>query len=51
MALTSELFKNNKELQACAERDSAHIVADEPPLRRGENNQGAHVALIHTALR
>ena len=51
MALTSELFKNNNQLQACAATDSAHIVADEPPLRRGVNNQGAHVALIHTALR
>ena len=51
MPLTSELFKNNNELQACAAKDSAHIVADEPPLRRGVNNQGAHVALIHTALR
>ena len=51
MALTSELFKNNGKLQDCLIRDSAHIVADEPPLRRGENAQGEHVALIHKALR
>ena len=48
---TSELFKNNRQLQDCLVRDSAHIVADELPLRRGENAQGAHVALIHKALR
>ncbi len=51
MVLTSELFKNNKQLQDCSERDSAHIVANEPPVRRGVNDRGEHVALIHKALR
>ena len=51
MPLTSDLFKDNKQLQDCAIKNSAHIVADEPPLRRGENDQGPHVALIHQALR
>jgi hypothetical protein len=51
MLLTSGLFKDNKQLQDCARLDTAHLVADEPPLRRGENNQGDHVALIHRALR
>jgi hypothetical protein len=51
MALTSDLFVRDQRLQDCAIRNSAHIVADEPPLRRGENNQGAHIALIHQALR
>lgn len=51
MPLTSDLFKDNRQLQDCAVRDSAHIVADEPPKRRGVNNQGEHVALIHEALR
>ena len=51
MDLTSKLFKGNQQLQDCANLDSAHIVADEPPLRRGVNAQGAHVALIHQALR
>ena len=47
MPLTSEPFKNNRQLQDCLVRDSAHIVADEAPLCRGENAQDAHVALIH----
>lgn len=51
MALTSELFKNNRQLQDCLILDSAHIVANEPPLRRGVNDKGDHVALIHKALR
>lgn len=51
MALTSELFRDNKNLQDCLIRDAAHIVANEPPLRRGVNDQGEHVALIHKALR
>lgn len=51
MPLTSDLFKNNQQLQDCSARDASHIVADEPPLRRGVNNQGPHIALIHTALR
>lgn len=51
MRLTSDLFKDNEKLQDCARLDTAHLVADEPPLRRGENNQGAHVALVHRALR
>jgi peptidoglycan hydrolase-like protein with peptidoglycan-binding domain len=51
MELTSELFKNNKKLQNCLNRDADHIVANEPPLRRGVNDQGDHVALIHRALR
>jgi hypothetical protein len=50
MALTSELFRDNKKLQDCLIRDSAHIVASDP-LRTGENDQGEHVALIHKALR
>jgi hypothetical protein len=51
MILTSDLFQNVKELEDCAKLDSKHIVADEPPLRRGKNNQGPHIALIHKALR
>lgn len=51
MPLTSDLFKDNQQLQDCAIKDSAHIVADEPPKRRGVNNKGAHVALIHQAIR
>lgn len=51
MPLTSDLFKDNRQLQNCLVQDTAHIVANEPPLRRGENNQGEHVALIHKALR
>jgi len=51
MPLTSELFKDNQQLQNCLVLDSAHIVANEPPLRRGVNDQGAHIALIHSALR
>lgn len=51
MPLSSALFKENRQLQDCSERDSAHIVADEPPKRRGVNNRGAHIALIHQALR
>ena len=51
MPLTSDLFKNNRQLQNCLEQDTAHIVANEPPFRRGENDRGEHVALIHTALR
>jgi hypothetical protein len=51
MALESELFKNSNPLKECEIKDSAHIVADEPPNRRGVNNRGPHIALIHTALR
>lgn len=51
MPLTSDLFKNNRQLQNCLEQDTGHIVANEPPLRRGANDRGEHVALIHTALR
>ncbi len=50
MPLTSDLFKGNQQLQQCAVNDAAHIVASEPP-HRGVNDQGAHVALIHRALR
>jgi len=49
--LTSELFKDNLQLQDTLVNDSAHLVANEPPFRRGVNDQGAHVALIHRALR
>jgi len=51
MPLTSGLFKDDDQLQKCANVDSAHIVADEPPLRRGVNDKGPHIALIHRALR
>jgi hypothetical protein len=51
MLLTSTLFKDNQKLQDCAQFDRAHLVADEPPLRRAENAQGPHVALVHRALR
>lgn len=51
MLLTSGLFKDNQKLQDCAQFDRSHVVADEPPLRRAENAQGPHVALIHQALR
>jgi hypothetical protein len=51
MVLLSDDFKNNDKLKECARLDSAHIVADEPPLRRGVNDQGPHIALIHKALR
>jgi hypothetical protein len=51
MPLTSELFKNNKQLQKCLISDPDHIVANEPPIRRGVNDKGEHVALIHKALR
>lgn len=51
MLLTSGLFKDNQKLQDCAQFDRSHLVADEPPLRRAENAQGPHVALVHQALR
>ena len=51
MPLTSELFKDNQALQDCHRFDSAHLVANEPPLRRGVNDSGPHIALIHRALR
>ena len=51
MTLESDLFKGNEKLKECENRDSAHIVADEPPNRRGVNNQGEHVKLIQKALR
>ena len=51
MPLTSALFKGNQQLQQCAVSDAAHIVANEPPKRRGVNDQGEHVALIQRALR
>ncbi|WP_254507515.1 peptidoglycan-binding domain-containing protein [Anatilimnocola floriformis] len=51
MTLESDLFKNSDSLKACEIKDSAHIVADEPPNRRGVNNRGPHIALIQKALR
>ena len=51
MTLESDLFKGNEKLKDCENKDSAHIVADEPPNRRGVNDQGEHVKLIHKALR
>ena len=51
MRLTSDLFKDNQKLQDCARFDKDHLVAAEPPLRRAENAQGPHVALVHQALR
>lgn len=51
MPLTSDLFKDNQQLQDCLELNSAHLVANEPPKRRGVNDTGDHVALIHQALR
>lgn len=51
MVLESDLFKNNQKLKDCEKEDVHHIVADEPPKRRGANNKGPHIALIHTALR
>jgi hypothetical protein len=51
MALESDLFKDNQKLKDCEKQDVSHIVADEPPKRRGANNQGTHVALIHQALK
>jgi peptidoglycan hydrolase-like protein with peptidoglycan-binding domain len=51
LPLTSELFKNDEKLQKCSLLDSAHIVAAAPPFQVGTNDQGSHIALIHTALR
>ncbi|QDU27768.1 hypothetical protein ETAA8_28590 [Anatilimnocola aggregata] len=51
MTLKSDLFKKSQQLKDCEVKDSAHIVADEPPKRRGVNNKGPHVPLIHKALR